>query len=701
MKKRRQLQPPNPTAAPEMLLAARLAEGRHQPLPLAVIQAGGRVLQANPAAARLLGLAGGRGRDPIRQTILRTLDRNGRPLSAGRQPWSRAVRSGRAVRDAVIGLADPDGAHRWLQCVCLPTAANVVGRAPAALVILTDITRLHCHEEELAGQLRYEAALTTCVNQMLCGPRSCGHCAAMRHLLETPLTALPGLAAAHLFENTPDAAGARRIARFNRGGEPPGDPEALYLDWSGPGAGWARRLAAGKIVLASGRAGDRFGRTLLRQIGAAAVAVVPLFSGRHWLGCLAFAAPEAQRVWPPVQLRRLRTTARFAAGMVARKMFQERLLQTQKMETIGALAGGLAHDFNNILTGIRSSIQLLLLDRREQDGTYEDLEIIQQEIMRAADIARQLLSVSRPATGHSQPIDLNDQLLHLSRLFRRTLPKNIQIQLELAPDPLIARTDPTQFEQILLNLILNARDAMPAGGWLTIRSGPVDWETTTPAIPEARPGRYAGVVVEDSGPGIDVNALPRIFEPFFTTKSRGAGTGLGLSMVQAIVRHHHGYVTAHNRPEGGAAFTIYLPLCVKETPGHPMPAAGGGRERSPGGHETILVVDDEPPILKSTAAILSKYGYRVFTASSGAEAQRLIRRRRDEVALVLLDMAMPDMDGRECLVELRKIKPHLKAVLMSGYGFDRRAMPAAQAFLEKPFDINRLLVFIRQALDRD
>jgi signal transduction histidine kinase/CheY-like chemotaxis protein len=671
-------------------------------IPMAIFSGTGKLLRVNAPAERELGISGpgwvGR---TLTASGFRVLNENERLVPAGQCPWVRAARTHARITNVVVGLEHPDGLLQWFQITCAP-----MGKAPVSevAVFLDNITERVHFEKRLAAQLHYEDALTSCVNQALCASSFCRNCTAMKHLLELPVAEISGVSTVHVFENTHDAEVgycARLTGAMEREKGVVPVPTPVKVSWEKPHDEWAQSLEAGKAILESPQAENPLLAHLCKQLKLSSAAIFPLLSGGSWLGMIVFGRRKRGPAWSKQDLHLLRLTARMAGGMLGRKLVQERMLQAQKMETVGALASGLAHDFNNVLTGISSSLQVVMLDPDAQGRIGEELQSIQREIGRAADLSRRLLSFSQPTKGQPVAMNLNEQLELLARLFRRTLPKNIRIEMALSPEPIHGRMDPLQFEQALLNLVLNARDAMPQGGVLRISTFQCTWDHQHHGpVPRARPGTYACVSVADQGVGIAASALNKIFEPFYTTKKPGRGTGLGLSMVQAIVQQHHGYVHATSRPGVETVFTIAFPIAM---PGDQVLPEAPKTLQVGGGVEVILLVDDEQAVLRSTSALLKRYGYQVLCAASGAEALETIRAQKNRVSLVIMDVSMPGMDGRECLKRVLELMPQMRVIMMSGYGlsaldWDPRHSGAA-AFLDKPFDINIFLDVIRQQLD--
>ncbi len=381
-------------------------------------------------------------------------------------------------------------------------------------------------------------------------------------------------------------------------------------------------------------------------------------------------------------------------------LLQEQVQQAQRMESIGTLAGGIAHDFNNLLTIVLGYSELLILSKDKKSPGCEEAQAIHQAAARGADLVKQILTFSRRTETHPRPINLNNEVKQTEKLLYRTIPKMIEIELHLAADLKTIRADSGEMEQILLNLAVNARDAMPTGGRLIIetRDEYLDEEDCRMHL-DAKPGEYVVLIVSDTGCGMSKDVMDHIFEPFYTTKKVGDGTGLGLAMVYGIVKGHGGHITCYSEPGAGTTLKIYFPtLETEETPDltttQQIPAFGT---------ETILVVDDEELIRDLARRILSKTGYTVLAAGSGEEALEIYRNKKDEIALVILDLIMAGMGGRQCLDKLLEIDPKTKILVASGYSASGPAKEAVEAgargFVDKPFQMRHLLRTVREILD--
>jgi two-component system, cell cycle sensor histidine kinase and response regulator CckA len=382
-----------------------------------------------------------------------------------------------------------------------------------------------------------------------------------------------------------------------------------------------------------------------------------------------------------------------------RKQLQRQLFQAQKMEAIGTLAGGIAHDFNNLLTVILGFSELLLIGKDERDPAYADLQKIHHSARSGADLIDRILTFSRKTETNPRPLDLNRHIEQVKKMLTRTIPKMIEIQLVLSPGLDRVNADPTQIEQVLMNLAVNAKDAMPDGGRLTIA-------TENAALSDeycrlhlgVKPGNYVLLSVADTGEGMGTETLQHIFEPFYTTKGTGGGTGLGLAMVYGIVEQHGGHITCSSELGRGTTFCIYLPVITVEQ----YDEIHQTKPVLLRGAETILLVDDEDFIRDLAKRILERSGYQVLAAANGKEALALYNKERKRIALVILDLIMPVMGGRQCLEELLRIDPQVKVIIASGYSAEVQAVKDAEparAVVNKPYDITQLLRTLREVLD--
>ncbi|HEX7316630.1 MAG TPA: PAS domain S-box protein [Pyrinomonadaceae bacterium] len=374
-----------------------------------------------------------------------------------------------------------------------------------------------------------------------------------------------------------------------------------------------------------------------------------------------------------------------------RRKIEQQLLRAQRMESIGTLAGGIAHDLNNILSPILMSIQMLQM-RTQDDSSRQWLQMLQTNAERGSDMVRQVLSFARGVEGERVTLQPKHLIKDVVGILKDTLPKSISIKYDVPPDLWVVSADATQIHQVLMNLCVNARDAMPEGGELSIRAENVVLDDNYARMHlEAKPGRQVLINVSDTGNGIPPEVVGRIFEPFFTTKEVGKGTGLGLSTALTIVRSHGGFINVYSEPRRGTKFAVYLPAveAAADTSARLQSDLPIGRG------ELVLVVDDEESIRHITKATLETFGYRVIAAADGTEAVGLYAQHREEVAGVLTDMMMPFMDGPATIRALQKMNPQVKIIAASGLaGQDKAAEATAagvQLFLPKPYTAEKLL----------
>jgi PAS domain S-box-containing protein len=385
-----------------------------------------------------------------------------------------------------------------------------------------------------------------------------------------------------------------------------------------------------------------------------------------------------------------------------RVQLEEQLGQTHKLEAIGRLAGGVAHDFNNLLTVILGSTGLVLEGLGEGHPLSGDLHDVLQAGQRAAELTRQLLAFSRKQVLQPEPLDLNRLVSDMERMLRRIIGEDIDLTMALAPELGPTRADPGQLEQAIMNLAVNARDAMPGGGRLTLETAEVELDASyANRHGEVQPGPFVMLAVTDTGCGMDAETQARLFEPFFTTKGPGQGTGLGLSSVYGLVQQSGGHIWVYSEPGQGTTFKLYLPRAseaptVAPRAARPMPHAARGRE-------TVLVVEDELVVRNLVQRILEAAGYAVLCAPDGQAALELAGRHPGEIHLVLTDVVMPRLSGRALVAELSRARPDLRALYMSGYTDNaivhHGVLDPGTQFIGKPFTATELCHKIRQILD--
>ncbi|HET8654780.1 MAG TPA: two-component regulator propeller domain-containing protein [Longimicrobiaceae bacterium] len=453
----------------------------------------------------------------------------------------------------------------------------------------------------------------------------------------------------------------------------------------------AKRAEAEKLrVAAEAAERDRAGHEYLEGNVREMLAAMQRFSEGDHTVALAVETED--------EIGRLR--AGFNAVVADRKRAEEELRQSQKMEAVGRLAGGVAHDFNNLLTVIKGNAELALQDPATTETLREDLEEVQKAAERASGLTRQLLAFSRKQILQPRRLNFNEVVEEISRLLRRTMGEDVALETELAPALWPVRADRGQVEQVLLNLVVNARDAMPTGGRLRIRTANAPVERV-PRVTGAERRAYVSLSVSDTGEGMEAGVKERIFEPFFTTKEQGKGTGLGLSTVYGIISQSGGFVEVESEVGRGSTFTVYLPRVEAGTEAEGAEASS----HAPGGCETVLVVEDEAALRRLSARVLERSGYTVLVAGSGAEALEVARGYQDEIHLLLTDVVMPGMSGRELAERLLPEREGMRLLYTSGYTEDaivRHGVSGADgqatAFLEKPFTPDTLARKVHEVL---
>ena len=443
--------------------------------------------------------------------------------------------------------------------------------------------------------------------------------------------------------------------------------------------------------------------------GGAAVATLTPW---HWEGRAIL--PDGEEKWIQAGARQERQPdgSILCDGLLMditeRRVLEDQLRQAQKMEAVGQLAGGIAHDFNNILTVITGFSELLLADTPPDDERRSSISEIRHGANRAAALTRQLLAFSRRQMLQPRLLDLNQTVRGVEAMLRRLIVEDITLILALDPRIGWVRADPGQLEQVLVNLVVNARDAMPRGGSLTIETSNVDLavaERSAERRVTIPPGSYVRIAVSDTGVGIDELTRTRIFEPFFTTKEPGKGTGLGLSTVYGIVKQSGGYIWVYSEPDAGTTFKIYLPRVAAEAGERPERAivSGGDEAGVAAASETILLVEDDEAVRGVSRRILVQHGYTVLEASNGIDALRICEEAARRIDLIVSDMVMPGMNGPELARQIRVRHPGTALLFMSGYTRDaalrQSFLEPGTAFIEKPFTPLALARRVREVLD--
>jgi signal transduction histidine kinase/CheY-like chemotaxis protein len=513
-------------------------------------------------------------------------------------------------------------------------------------------------------------------------------------------------------------AGADRCFLYSQG--PDGKDRSASYEWCGEGVvsgaeerhPWSeRKLSAAELLnfpsldafpLEAGRE-----RRSLRKRGVQSLLSIPIRSGDRTLGVLGFETIYSERTWSDHDVTLLQLIGQILTSALGRKHAEaalreseSKLLQVQKLEAVGRLAGGIAHDFNNLLTVILGFSRPLMRELAQGDPMREDLQEIHGAAERAASLTRQLLTFSRRQVVDEQVMDLSAMVSGLKTLLQRLLGEDVEFVLDLEPALLGVVGDPHQFEQVVINLAANARDAMPDGGMLKITTcNAVLDATQARRIGLPRAGRYVLLSVSDSGHGMDEETRAQIFDPFFTTKEPGKGTGLGLSIAYSMVEHAGGAIRVEGGPSKGTTFELWLP------PAEERIAAESSEERGveEPGSGCVLLVEDEPSLRRLACRILENSGYRVIEAADGLEALDVAAAFEERIDALVTDVVMPRLGGVELARRLRGERPALGLLFMSGYPGERgcgaNGLPEDAARIEKPFRANRLLAKLREVLE--
>jgi PAS domain S-box-containing protein len=383
-----------------------------------------------------------------------------------------------------------------------------------------------------------------------------------------------------------------------------------------------------------------------------------------------------------------------ALDVTAQKGLEDQVRQAQKMESIGNLAGGVAHDFNNLLTVILGECEITAMQQTLDSEVAQSLDSIKGAAVSAAALTKQLLAFSRRQVVSPRLLDLDDTIRGFSKILRRLVEESVQLDFQLTASPRPVRVDPAQIEQVLLNLVANARDAMPDGGRVTIATTPVMSNGHRPPVTSLPPGAYVELSVSDTGTGMSREVQERLFEPFFTTKPVGSGTGLGLATVHGIVKQSGGHIGVRSAPGQGTTFTVHFPVASPTAEDGP-PLSGNANVLD--GTETILVVEDNTALRSLTERILRTHGYTVLGAANGTQARRIAEGHTGDIAVMLTDVVMPDHSGPALAESIKASRPSTKVVFMSGYTA-QHDRTTGHAFLQKPFTSKQLLSAVRSVL---
>lgn len=449
-------------------------------------------------------------------------------------------------------------------------------------------------------------------------------------------------------------------------------------------------------------------KTLEKIFGVGGLHAIGLVKSGELLGTMVF-VPTYEGLNPYV----VETFARQASGALHRIQAEQKrvalerqLNQSMRMESIGRLAGGIAHDFNNLLTAITGNVSMVIDDAAPDTPMHQALHEIQEASERAAALTRQLLTFSRRGMIRPRNVSLHGIIRQFSDIIGRLLGENINLTMDLqASEDMSINADPSQIEQVLLNLAVNARDAMPDGGELAIstREYRAEQSGDVPGQPALQPGRYVKLTVTDKGCGIDAITLKNIFEPFFTTKPKGKGTGLGLATVFGIVKQHNGAMDVDSAPGRGTSFHIFLPSIKADREREYEQPVSNSATPIPKGSENILLAEDEPTVRLATASVLRRFGYNVLEAHNGEHALELSRNFDGSIELLLTDVIMPGMNGRQLADKLVVERPDTAVLYASGYTEDvigdKGVLDSSLHFIAKPFSISELAGKIRTVLD--
>jgi len=630
-------------------VVAALAEG------IVFMDADGRLQASNASAERILGLTaeqiGGRTTFDPRW---RAVHEDGSPFPGDTHPITVSLRTGQPCSNMIMGVHKPSGELTWISINSQPLFRRGERKPYAAVASFFDITDRKRAEDALRAtqaRLRDVLASSTAV------------------VYATKLTA-EGYAPSWVSENV------TRVLGYDV-------PEALHPKW------WVNHLhpTDRSRVLAEIS-------TLLRK---GELTLEYQFQAKN--GAYRWVHDEARLLRDPTGL----PVEVFGAWLdiTERKQLEQQFQQAQKMEAVGRLAGGVAHDFNNLLTAILGSADLVLDDLKPNAPEREEIQEIRRAALRAADLTRQLLAFSRQQVISPTVLNPNAVVANMDKLLRRLLGEDVDLRTVLTPEPGAIKADPSQLEQVVVNLAVNARDAMPGGGKLTIETQNVDLdEEYAGGHVSAQPGSYVMLAVSDTGSGMDAVTQARIFEPFFTTKEKGKGTGLGLATVYGIVKQSGGWIWVYSEPGHGTTFKIYLPRVTEAAaPAAPSPVL----PISVRGSETVLLVEDDEMIRALVQKVLKANGYTTLVAESGPAALRLAGQHDGRIHLLMTDVVMPGMNGREVAERLAPAHAGIEVLYLSGYTDDaivhHGVLEPGIAFLQKPFTPAVLVRKVREVLD--
>lgn len=593
-----------------------------------------------------------------------------------------------------------DGRVRWVDDRTM-IVRDESGRAVRYEGVLMDITERKSAEELLAIRVRYEEGLSACSQALLAGEENSLD-RALRALLEAA-----DAGRVYLFENfndPRDGTCARQVHETCSEGVTPqmDNPALQHMPYQKGFGRWARELSANRPIVGLVENFPHEERGLLESQDILSVLILPVWVSGAWHGFIGFDDTRERRAWREQDIQLLQTAAGIIGNYIERRKVDEQIRKVQNIEAVGRLAAGIAHDFNNMLTPIMGFSDLLLDGLTPLDRRYDMIKEIRNAAEQSRGMVRQLLSLSRQQVLELRALDLREVVAGMEGLLRRTLREDITVKIVPSSAPCPVKADTQQLEQVVLNLAINAQDAMPGGGSLLIETAETDLdESYCAAHPDTAPGHYIMLAVSDTGHGIDEATRAHVFEPFFTTKEKGKGTGLGLATVYGIVKQHGGGIWLYSEPGCGTTFKIYLPFhegsvaAPVETPRR-APAVRGG--------ETVMVVEDNPMVRNLAAMLLREQGYTAIAASNGIECMALLDGVRGPVDLLLTDVVMPDMNGKELYGKVAEKRPGIRVLYMSGYTDDVIAhhglLEEGINFIQKPFSVQGLAAKVREALDR-
>lgn len=618
----------------------------------------------------------------------------------------RHIREGRSSYRQEYRFLDKGGGIHWVD-----DRTTVIrdpdGRIETFEGTLLDITDRKLAEEALADRLRYEEGLSACSRALV--HREEGSIdRALGHLRDAARVSRVCL---FLNYEDPQEGLSARLAHeiLAPGIQSPGkEPSDRRLPYRRGFQRWIANLSSGRPVEGIVDGFPKEERGLLLDRGILSILVLPIHASGSWMGFIAFEDIKEPRLWSGRDVHLLQTAAEILGYAMEQTRVEEHLRQSRKIEAVGRLAAGIAHDFNNMLTPILGFADFLSADLGPGDRNASTVEEIRKAALQSRDLVQQLLSFSRRQVLDLKAMDLRRVAADMEPMLRRTLRENIGIRIDSYAQPCMARADLQLLHQVLLNLALNAQDAMPEGGLLTVEVAPTTLDVAyCAAHADVEPGDYVMLAVTDTGRGMDEEVREHAFEPFYTTKGQGKGTGLGLATVYGIVKQLGGSIWLYSERGHGTTLRIYLPAVTEAPAGGPRETdpAGGAASRSGavGGTETIMLVEDNEMVRRLTESLLRRVGYDVRVASSAAECLEKLSRHEGPLDLLLTDVIMPRMNGKDLYGRAAVLHPGLKVLYMSGYTADvithQGILEEGVNLIQKPFTVKALTDKVRGVLD--